>query len=205
MHAFAAAPATSANDQRYLATLRTHWKANKSFPSLAKLADLLGMSSTGSVFEMVARLEEVGYLTRKDGRVAPGKRFFAYPVLGTVRAGVPQAASDDEFEFLSVEELLIREPNKTAMCHVRGDSMKDAGLLDGDVVIVETHSIVEPGDIVVAAVDGQLTVKYLRKTRDGAYYLDPANTAYEPIHPRTSLDIVGLVTGSFRTLKKQRR
>jgi SOS regulatory protein LexA len=196
--------AATPNDQRYLATLRTHWKANKSFPSLAKLADILGMSSTGSVFEMVARLEDAGFLTRKDGRVAPGKRFFAYPVLGTVRAGVPQPVTDEGFDFLSVEELLIREPNRTAMCHVRGDSMRDAGLLDGDVVIVETNSVVEPGDIVVAAVDGQLTVKYLRKGKGGRYFLEPANPAYEPIHPTTSLDIVGLVTGSFRTIKKRR-
>lgn len=197
-------PAT-AQDQRYLATLRTHWKAHRSFPSLAKLGEQLGMRSTGSVFEIVARLEEAGYLTRQDGRVAPGKRFFAYPVLGTVRAGLPQQASDEEFESLSVEELLIREPNRTALCHVRGDSMKDAGLLDGDVVVVETNSIVEPGDIVVAAVDGQLTIKYLRKSDIGSYYLEPANPAYEAIHPQSSLDIVGLVTGSFRTIKKQRR
>lgn len=60
-------------------------------------------------------------------------------------------------------------------------------------------------DIVVAAVDGQLTVKYLRKAKDGTYFLEPANAAYEPIHPRSSLDVVGLVTGSFRTIKKQRR
>ncbi len=206
MPALATAPAAAAtaNDQRNLARLRTHWKDHKSFPSLAKLADLLGMSSTGSVFEMVARLEDAGYLTKKEGRVAPGGRFFAYPVLGTVRAGLPQPASDDTFEFLSVEELLIREPNRTAMCHVRGDSMKDAGLLDGDVVIVETNSVVEPGDIVVAAVDGQLTVKLLRKAKDGSFFLEAANPSYEPMHPRTSLDIVGLVTGSFRTIKKRR-
>ena len=196
--------AATPNDQRYLATLRTHWKANKSFPSLAKLADILGMSSTGSVFEMVARLEDAGFLTRKDGRVAPGKRFFAYPVLGTVRAGAPQPVTDEGFDFLSVEELLIREPNRTAMCHVRGDSMRDAGLLDGDVVIVETNSVVESGDIVVAVVDGQMTVKYLRKGKDGRYFLEAANPAYEPIHPTSSLDIVGLVTGSFRTMKKRR-
>lgn len=196
--------AATPNDQRYLATLRTHWKANKSFPSLAKLADILGMSSTGSVFEMVARLEDAGFLTRKDGRVAPGKRFFAYPVLGTVRAGAPQPVTDEGFDFLSVEELLIREPNRTAMCHVRGDSMRDAGLLDGDVVIVETNSVVESGDVVVAVVDGQMTVKYLRKGKDGRYFLEAANPAYEPIHPTSSLDIVGLVTGSFRTMKKRR-
>lgn len=204
MPALSPVPAATANDQRYLVTLRSHWKAHKSFPSLAKLADLLGMSSTGSVFEMVSRLEEAGYLAKKEGRVAPGKRFFAYPVLGTVRAGLPQPASDEAFEYLSVEELLIREPNRTAMCHVRGDSMNGAGLLDGDVVIVETNSVVEPGDIVVAAVDGQLTVKVLRKANDGTFFLEAANPAYEPIHPRTSLDIVGLVTGSFRTIKKRR-
>lgn len=197
------AAAATAADQRYLATLRTHWKSAKSFPSLAKLGEMLGMSSTASVFEMVARLEEAGYLTRRDGRVAPGRRFFAYPVLGTVRAGLPQPASDEAFEFLSVEELLIREPNRTAMCHVRGDSMKDAGLLDGDVVVVELNSVVEAGDIVVAAVDGQLTVKYLRKAASG-YFLAPANADFEPIYPKTSLDIVGLVTGSCRTIKKRR-
>jgi len=191
-------------DDRYLAVLRTHWKAERSFPSFAKLAALLGMSSTASAFEAVGRLEDAGFLARKDGRVAPGRRFFTYPVLGTVRAGLPQPASDDAFEFLSVEELLIREPNRTAMCHVRGDSMRDAGLLDGDVVIVETNSIVEPGDIVVACVDGQLTVKHLRRDSAGAYFLEAANPEFAPIHPRSSLDIVGLVTGSFRTMKRRR-
>lgn len=195
---------TSPNDQRYLAALRTHWKAHRSFPSLAKLAPILGMSSTGSTFEAVARLEDAGYLTKKEGRVAPGAQFFAYPVLGTVRAGLPQPASDEAFEFLSVEDLLIREPNKTTMCHVRGDSMRDAGLLDGDVVIVETNSVVEAGDVVVAVVDGQMTVKYLRKATDGRYFLEAANPAYEPIEPRNSLDVIGLVTGSFRTMKKRR-
>ena len=190
-------------DAQHLARLRTHWKRDRSFPSLAKLAGLLGMSSTASVFELVSRLSDAGYLVRKEGRVAPGANFFAYPVLGTVRAGVPQPSSDEPFEFLSIEELLVREPNRTGMCHVRGDSMKDAGLLDGDVVVVETNSVVEAGDIVVAAADGQLTVKYLRKDRSGRYFLEAANADYAPIYPTTALDIVGLVTGSFRTMRRR--
>lgn len=153
---------------------------------------------------LVGGLTDAGYLKRKDGRVTPSKRFFAYPVLGTVRAGLPQPASDDQFEFVSVEELLIRGPNKSGMCHIRDDSMKDAGLLDDDVVVVETNSVVEAGDIVVAAVDGQLTVKYLRQDPDGLYFLEAANAAFEPIRPHSSLDIVGLVTGSFRTFKSRR-
>lgn len=192
-------------DDRHLASLRTHWKRHQSFPSLAKLADVLGMASTGSVFEMVSRLVDAGYLARKEGRVAPGQRFFEYPVLGRVRAGLPQPASQEAWEYMSVESVLIREPNRTAMCHIRGDSMKDAGMLDGDVAIVETGSVVEPGDIVVAVVDGQLTVKYLRKDpKSGQYFLEAANPAYPPIEAMSSLEVVGLVTGSFRTIKHRR-
>ncbi len=195
----------ASQDDKHLAHLRTHWQRHQSFPSLAKLGELLGMSSTGAVFEMVSRLAEEGYLARKEGRVAPGDRFFEYPVLGTVRAGLPQPASQQGWESMSVESVLIREPNRTTMCHVRGDSMKDAGLLDGDVVIVEMQSAVEPGDIVVAEVDGQLTVKYLRKkAKTGAFFLEAANPAYGPIDAVSSLEIVGLVTGSFRTFKPRR-
>ena len=191
-------------DTKHLATLRTYWRENKAFPSLAKVADLLGMSSTGSAFELVGRMEASGYLSRTSGRLAPGPSFFAYPVLGTVRAGLPQPASQDgAFDHISVEDLLIREPNKTAMCHIRGDSMRDAGLLDGDVVVVETHSLAEPGDIVVAAVDGELTVKTLRRDAAG-FYLEPANSAFEVIRPLTDLEILGLVVGSFRTFKHRR-
>lgn len=77
---------------------------------MAKLVDQLGMRSKGSAFEMVARLKETGYLARKDDRVAPGKRFFSYLVLGSMRVGLLQPASDESFEFLSIEELLICEP-----------------------------------------------------------------------------------------------
>ena len=136
--------------------------------------------------------------------MAPGKRFFAYHVLATVRASVPQLASDGEFELLSVDELLIREPNKTTRYRVRRVLMKDAGLLDGNVVIVGPNSTVEAGDIVVAAVDGQLTVNQLHKAKDSRCFLEPANAASEPIYTWSLLDIVGLVTGSFRPLRQRR-
>jgi hypothetical protein len=122
-----------------------------------------------------------------------------------VRAGLPQPASDEAFEFLSVEDLLIREPNKTARC-----ATSAATRCATPACWTETSSSSRPTRSSRPAmsswpsVDGQMTVKYLRKATDGRYFLEAANPAYEPIEPRNSLDVIGLVTGSFRTIKKRR-
>jgi repressor LexA len=170
---------------------------------MAKLTEVLGLASTGGVFKVLGRLTDAGYLERVDGRIAPTKRFFERPVLGTVRAGTPHLASQEDLDDrLSVEDYLVDHPERTSFCHVRGDSMKDAGLLDGDVGVVEANTLPRPGDIVVAVVDGQITVKYLRMDAGGAWFLEPANSAYEPIRPDGSLEVLGVVTGSFRRYRR---
>lgn len=193
---------TETTDGRHLAALRTHWRRHKAFPAMAKLAGTLGLSSSGSVFAVVGRLTEAGFLERVEGRIAPTRKFFSYPVIGRVRAGVPQLASQDAFETLNIEDVLVRDPNRTSFCHVRGDSMKDAGLLDGDVVVLEANRLPANGDIVVAVVDGQTTVKYLRSCADGGWLLEPANPAYQPIKPTDSLEVLGVVVGSFRSYRR---
>lgn len=193
---------TETTDGRHLAALRTHWRRHKAFPAMAKLAGTLGLSSSGSVFAVVGRLTEAGFLERVEGRIAPTRKFFSYPVIGRVRAGVPQLASQDAFETLNIEDVLVRDPNRTSFCHVRGDSMKDAGLLDGDVFVLEANRLPANGDIVVAVVDGQTTVKYLRSCADGGWLLEPANPAYQPIKPTDSLEVLGVVVGSFRSYRR---
>lgn len=185
-------------DDNYLAALRAYWKRHQAFPSMAKLCGVVGLSSTSSVFTLVGRLVEAGYLERVEGRIAPSRKFFARPVLGTVRAGQPQLESQEAPDLLTIDDYLIEDPNRTILCRVRGDSMKDAGLLDGDLVVVERNAPTTPGDIVVAIVDGEMTVKTLRRARGGAWFLEAANPAYEPIHPAGSLEILGVVVGSFR-------
>lgn len=189
------------DDQQYLAKLRTYWKQNRAFPSMAKLCDVVGLASTSSVFALVGRLADEGYLERVEGRIAPTKRFFGRPVLGHVRAGVPQPAGQDEPEVLSLDDYLVDEPNRTFMCRVRGDSMKDAGLLEGDLVVVERNAPAAPGDIVVAVVDGEFTVKTLRMA-EGRFYLEAANSAYADIRPTGSLELAGVVTGSLRRYRR---
>lgn len=188
-----------ADDRQYLEALRAFWKEHQTFPSMAKLCGVVGLSSTSSVFALVRRLVESGYLERVSGRIAPTKAFFGRPVLGQVRAGVPQSAGQDVPELLSIDDHLVANPSRTFLCRVRGDSMKDVGLLDGDLVVVERNAPAAPGDIVVAVVDGEFTVKTLRHSHaKGQFYLQAANQAYADIVPKGSLELAGVVRGSFR-------
>lgn len=188
---------------KHLAALQAHWKRHKAFPPMAKLTDVLGLSSTGGVFKVLGRLTDAGYLERVEGRIAPTRRFFERPVLGQVRAGLPQPTGHEDLDDrLSVEEYLVEHPERTSFCHVRGDSMQDAGLLDGDIAVVEANTLPRPGDIVVAVVDNQVTVKYLRMDPSGAWFLEPANAAYVVIRPEGSLEVLGVVVGSFRRYRR---
>lgn len=186
------------SDDLYLAKLRNYWKRHQTFPAMAKLCDVVGLASSSSVFALIGRLVEAGYLERVEGRVAPTKQFFAREVLGSVRAGLPEAVGQAEPKLLSIDDYLVDDPNRTFLCRVRGDSMKDVGLLENDIVVVERNAPAKPGDTVVALVDGETTVKHLRLSAHGAFYLQPANPTYPDIHPSGSLEILGVVAGSFR-------
>lgn len=167
---------------------------------MAKLADVLGLASSGGVFKVLGRLVDQGYLERVDGRMAPTKKFFALPVMGTVRAGVPQPESQDAGEELvGVEDFLVHHPERTVFCRAKGDSMRDAGILDKDMLVVERNTPTKDGDIVVAVVDNELTVKKLFIDHEhGGWQLQPANPAYTVIRATSSLEVLGVVKGVFR-------
>jgi repressor LexA len=120
--------------------------------------------------------------------------------MGQVRAGLPQELDQSAgLEMLGVEDYLIRHPERTVFCRVRGDSMKDAGMLDGDMVVVERNRPTKAGDIVVALVDNELTVKYLYPLKgSGGWVLKPANPDYPDIVAQQSLEVMGVVVGLFR-------
>jgi repressor LexA len=190
-------------DTQHLEKFRTYWKRNHAFPSMAKLCDVVGLSSTASVFDLVGRLKDAGFVHRVEGRIAPTNRFFARPFVGAVRAGLPQPRQDeDDFEVLTIDDYLVPDPNRTFLARVKGDSMRDASLLEGDIVVVQKNCPTKLGDIVVAVVDGQVTVKYLRQQPDGRFYLQPANAAFADILPEGELEILGVVVGSFRSYRR---
>jgi repressor LexA len=189
-------------DLLHLQALQRYWKQHRTFPSMASLCHVVGLSSSASVFGLVGRLTEAGYLARVEGRIAPGRRFFARQLLGSVRAGLPQPADQAEPEVLTLDDYLIDEPHRTSLHKVRGDSMRDAGILDGDLVVVEHNAPSVPGHIVVAVVDGDITVKTLRRDSDGKFFLEPANPTFQPIHPTTGLEILGLVVSVCRRVRR---
>ena len=98
---------------------------------------------------------------------------------------------------MSLDEYLIENKEATYLLEVKGDSMIDAGIHEGDLVIVERKGEPKDGDIVIADVDGGWTMKYFRK-RGSTIYLEPANRKYKPIYPTESLNIAAIVKGVIR-------
>lgn len=189
-------------DDDHLVAMQRHWKAHRIFPPMAKLATALGLRSAAGAFGVVARLTDAGYLQRVDRRIAPTRRFFERPVLGYVRAGVPQLAKQACIEVLTLDDYLVDDPARTSLHRVRGDSMRDAGILDGDRAVVEHRAPTQVGDIVLAVVDGELTVKTLAIDPNKRSYLKTANPALEAIHTTASLELMGVVVGVVRRVRR---
>ena len=186
-------------DRAHLEKLQAHYREHRALPSMSHIATLLGFSSTGGVFELVGRLKEAGYLTQgADRRLAPTKRFFARPMLGVIRAGQPEPAEEQLATEHTIDEALVQQPGRTVLLRVKGDSMRDVGILDGDTVVVERGSPASVGDIVVAIVDGDYTVKHLAKS-GSRFFLKAANADVPDIKPRERLELYGLVVGQFRS------
>jgi SOS-response transcriptional repressor LexA len=121
--------------------------------------------------------------------------------VGSVEAGLPSPAEAAELDRVSVEELFAQESAEQYMLTVKGLSMVDAGLQEGDMLIVEKTEKAKVGDIVIACIDGEWTVKYLRQ-KNGTYYLEPANEDFHDLYPEQSLEIGGVVRGVIRTYRK---
>ena len=176
-------------------------KKNGRMPSYSEIADLIGLRSKNAVFKFIGRLEALKVLERDDkGKLIPLALANPVRVLGTVEAGFPSPAEEELVDTLSLDDLLIQNREATFLLKVSGDSMTGAGIMPGDMVIVDKGQTAKSGDIVIAQVDGEWTMKYLRKRGD-TVTLVPANPKYQPIRPRNELKIAGVVTAVVRKYK----
>jgi len=190
----------SQRDREYLEKLQDYYADHKVIPSYSVLAGLWGVSAKSWVSECVKRFEEAGFLDwTPDRQLKPGKRFFERRIAeAPVQAGQPHAAAADGYDLVSsIDEMLVREPSRTELIRVKGDSMVEAGIHEGDYIVVEKGKHANPGEIVVAIVDNEFTVKYLDRERN-EFVLKPANKAYPVIRPRGRLEIYGVMAGLVR-------
>ncbi len=167
-------------------------------PSYDELAELYGVGSKGSLYKYVEKFIDEGLVAKSDGgRLIPTTKLYGLRVLGTVQAGFPTPAEEEEIATLSLDQFLIKHPEASYMLTVSGDSMVDAGIMPGDMVIVERGKQPRIGDIVIAEVDHDWTMKYFLKRGDEVI-LRPANKKYADIRPRTELNVAGVVTSVVR-------
>jgi len=184
-------------------------------PSVREIGAKADLSSPSSVHAQLDSLERRGYIRRDpnkpralevtwdpdtDLRLSPAASR-QIPLVGEIAAGGPILAEEQVEELYTVPKDLVGE-GSLFMLRVRGDSMIEAGVLDGDLVVVREQDTVEQGEMCAALIDDEATVKFFRRTREGRVFLDPANERYEPIEvpPDARGAILGKVVAVMRRL-----
>ncbi len=181
--------------------IRKFFRLNKRLPSYQEMATLCGFASKNAAFKLAQKLIDEGLLEKDSaGKLIPKRLFAPLPNTGIVQAGFPSAATEELNDLVSIDEYLIARPESTFMLTVSGDSMIDAGIHPGDIVLVERGKSAKNDQIVVACVDGEWTLKYYQKKGESVW-LNPANKNYPPIYPQNNLEIAGIVVSVIRKYK----
>jgi len=167
-------------------------------PSYTEIMTFCNFASRNSAYKLVKKWVAEGFVSQdQKGRLLPTGLFGNIKVLGTVEAGFPSPAEEELVDTMTIDEYLIENKEATFILKVTGDSMKDAGIVAGDIVLVERGRTPREGDIVIAEVDNNWTIKYFRK-KGQQVYLEPANKKYKTIIPSESLNIAAVVRGVVR-------
>ena len=177
-------------------------------PAVREICEAVNLKSTSSVHSHLETLEKNGYIRRDptkprtiesldDDFALTRREMVNVPLIGTVAAGVPILAQENIESYMPFPAEML--PNKDIfMLRVKGESMIEAGILNGDQVLVSSQSTAENGEMVVALVDDSATVKTFYK-EDGHYRLQPQNSSMEPIIV-DDVQILGKVIGLFRIM-----
>lgn len=174
------------------------FRENRRMPSYQEMLDLLNVRSKSVVHFWIKKLIDSGLLEKDDkGHLTLTKRSFAIPMVGSVQAGFPSPEEEVLGDIISLDEYLINYPDTSFLIQVSGDSMIGEGIMPGDLVLVEKGREPKNGDIVIAEVDGEWTLKYFK--RDGkAVVLEAANPKYPEIRAKSELRVGGVVTAVIR-------
>ncbi len=197
--------------------LDAFYRVHRRMPSYQEAVKVLGVKSKDTAYRYIRELIVLGFLERdRVGKLIPKsdsqkslpvhtvsqKTSRPSPIgelkmLGLIEAGFPTPAEESLLDTVSLDEWLIPKREASFMLKVKGHSMKDAGINEGDMVIAERATTAPVGSIVVAEIDGDWTLKYLRRNSKG-YYLEAANDEYPDLRPKEKLTIAAIVRGVIR-------
>ncbi len=198
------------NQQRILDFIKAEIQTKGYPPSVREIANAVGLKSTSTVHGHLQRLEKRGLLHRdamkpRAMEVVGDPNFIrntstAVPVIGRVTAGVPILAEENLEEYVSIPEVMLGDGEHFILL-VRGDSMIEAGILDGDYIVVRKTAEAVNGEIVVAMIDDSATVKRFYR-ENGRFRLQPENRTMDPIYT-DSVTILGKVVSLYRIVKQR--
>ena len=179
-------------------------------PSISEIATALKLKSKNAVAKLLRVLEDKGFIRRTSKArgievLNPegdpiGRGLLSVPLIGRVTAGLPMLAEEQIEDWLNLPTSLIKGRKDVFLLRVQGLSMKDAGILDRDLVLVKQQKLAEVNDIVVALLEDEATVKRLVK-KDGRFYLKAENKEYPNIYPEHEWSIQGKVIGVIRQIE----
>ena len=177
--------------------LRDFFNDKKRLPTYTEMLELFSFKSRNAVAYLVNKFISDGLIEKDSkGKLIP-KNIFRIKLLGEVEAGFPSPAEEELRDTITLDDYMIQKKESTYLLEVKGFSMKDAGINPRDLVLVEKGRQPAENDIVIAQVDGDWTMKRLRK-KNGKAYLVAENPKYPTIHPKEELVIGGVVIGVIR-------
>lgn len=178
--------------------LYTYYRKNKRLPTYEELAKVFGIRSKSSAHAYIEKFIEDEIVTKSDeGYLIPTPKLYGARVLGEIRAGIPADAEERFIDCISLNDLLIHEPTHTFLLKVSGDSMREAGIMSGDMVVVNRKKTARVGAVVVAEIDNEWTLKFLMK-KGKKMFLRAGNKKYPDLFPKYELKVGGVVTGVVR-------
>ena len=187
--------------KEYARKLNDYYLDAKRMPSYSEMLKIFRLKSKNAVFKRVCLLVNAGFICKDpSGRILPLGFQKPARLLGLIKAGFPSPAEEETQDLMSLDEFLISNPQATYLLKVDGDSMLDAGIHPGDLVLIQRDLTPKSGDIVVACVDSEWTLKYFEKHK-GKIVLRAANKKYPLIEPKEELTIAGVVIANVRKYK----
>jgi repressor LexA len=182
----------------YKEKLIRFYNKDKRMPTYTEMMSLFNFKSKNAVARLVDKFVEEGIVAKDHlGRLVADISLSSIPMLGSVKAGFPADVAEELSDTINIDDYLINRKENSYMLTVDGDSMIDAHIADGDMVLVEKTNQAKDGQIVIANVDGEFTMKYFKKDGDKVWLL-PANKDFKPIYPKMYLNIIAVVKAVIR-------